>query len=206
MNVTQQTTKTVQQAIDERRSIRRFQPEPIPQADLVEILRQAGEAPSAWNVQPWRYIVVTDPETKALLQEAAYGQGQVTSAPAVILVTSDMEDVMAHPEETVHPGMGEEGKARMKATLEGAFGKQSVEQRGQWGLTQTNIGLGFLMLAAQGMGYSSVPMLGFDQAKVRQILGLPEHVLFAAMLPIGKAAEEGHSKFRHPLAKIVSWR
>jgi nitroreductase len=197
---------TVQQAIDDRRSIRKFHPEPIPRKDLEEILRQAGQAPSAWNVQPWRFIVVTDPETKALLQEAAYGQTQVTSAPAVILVTSDMEDVMAHPEAIVHPGMGEEGKARVRQTLEGAFGQQSVAQRGMWGLTQTNIALGFLMLAAQGMGYSTVPMLGFDQAKVRQILGLPEHVLFAAMLPIGKAAEEGHTKFRRPLETIVTWR
>lgn len=206
MSTTLQTTKTVQQAIDERCSIRRFQPEPIPQQDLEEILRQAGQAPSAWNVQPWRFVVVTDPETKTLLQEAAYGQKQVTSAPAVILVTSDMEEFLAHIEETLHPGMDEERRAREKAQLESIFGKQSVEQRGQWGLTQTNIALGFLMLAVQGMGYNSVPMLGFDQAKVRQILGLPEHVLFAAMLPIGKKAEEGHTKFRLPLEKTVTWR
>lgn len=206
MNETQQMTKSVQQAIDERRSIRRFQPEPIPHKDLAEILRQAGEAPSANNVQPWRFIVVTDPETKALLQEAAFGQGQVTSAPAVIMVASDMEDFLSDIEATIHPGMDPERRARNKEQLAANFGKQSVQQRGQWGVGQSYISLGFLLLAAQGMGYSTVPMLGFDQSKVRQILGLPEHVQFAVMVPIGKAAEEGFAKFRHPLEKIVTWR
>jgi nitroreductase len=204
MNATQQ--RTVKEAIEARRSIRRFQPEPIPKEDLESILRQAAQAPSAWNLQPWRFIVVTDPETKALLQEAAFGQQQVTSAPAVIMVLSDMEDVLAHPDEIVHPGMGEEGKVRMRQTLERAFGSRSVKDRGLYGLTQAGIALGYLMLAAEGMGYSTVPMAGFDQAKVRQILGLPEHVEFAAMVPIGKAAEEGHTKHRHPLERIVSWR
>lgn len=206
MTKTLETTKTVQQAIDERRSIRRFESTPIPQADLVEILRQAGQAPSANNVQPWRFIVVTDPETKALLQEAAYGQTQVTSAPAVIIVTSDMEDFMANMGESIHPGMDAQRRASGIAGFEATFGPQSVEQRGQWGLTQTNIALGFLMVAAQGMGYSTVPMLGFEPAKVRQILGLADHVQFAAMLPIGKAAEEGFPKHRHPLERIVTWR
>lgn len=206
MSVTIQSTKTVQQAIDERRSIRKFQPEPISQQDLEEILRQAGQAPSANNVQPWRFIVVTDPETKALLQEAAYGQTQVTSAPAVILVTSDMEDFMAHMGETIHPSMDDERRARGIAGFEATFGQQSVEQRAQWGLTQANIAFGFLMLAAQGMGYSTSPMLGFEPAKVRQILGLADHVQFAAMLPIGKAAEEGFPKHRHSLDRIVTWR
>lgn len=206
MNTTQQKQFTVKDAIEARRSIRRFQPEPIPHADLIEILRQAGEAPSANNVQPWRFVVVTDPETKALLQEAAYNQAQVTSAPAVILVTSDMEDVMAHLDEIPHPGMAEEQKERVVAGLQASFGKQSVAERGQFGLTQTNIALGFLMLAAQGMGYSTVPMLGFDQAKVRQILGLSENVRFAAMLPVGRAAEEGFPKHRHSLDRIVTWR
>ena len=65
---------TVPDAIASRRSIRKFVQEPLPEADLREIIRLAGLAPSAWNVQPWRFAVVQDPELKARLREAAYGQ------------------------------------------------------------------------------------------------------------------------------------
>jgi nitroreductase len=195
----------VKETIESRKSIRKFVQQPIPQEDLNEILRLASLAPSAWNVQPWRFHVVTDPQLKEQLQAAAYGQRQVTSAPAVILVTSDMEDVMAHLDETAHPGMTPEQKQQQVQTLENIFGSQSVEERGQWGLTQTNIALGFLLVAAQGMGYATVPMLGFDQGKVRELLGLPEHVKFAAMLPVGRAAEDGFSHHRHETDRIAAY-
>ena len=200
---TQQQALTVAQAIETRNSIRKYKPEPIPEADLNEILRQASLAPSAWNVQPWRFHVVTDPALKEKLKEAAYGQAQVTSAPAVIMVASDMEDMLAHPYEATHPGMPQESKDRMVKTIKDAFEGQSVEERAKWGLTQTNIALGFLMLAARGMGYATVPMLGFDEKKVQELLGLPAHVKFAAMLPIGLPAEEGYPHHRHSLERIV---
>ena len=202
---TQTRALTVTEAIESRRSIRQFVQEPMNGDDLREILRLASLAPSAWNAQTWRFAVVQSPEVKAQLREAAYGQAQVTSAPAVVIVYSDMEDTLQTVEDTAHPGMGDEGRAKQRATFDGAFGAQDAAQRGQWGLTQANIAFAFLMLAARGMGYDTVPMLGFDAARVRQILNLPEHVQFAGMLPLGKRAEEGHPHHRHSLERIAKF-
>ncbi|GAA5532092.1 nitroreductase family protein [Deinococcus aluminii] len=196
---------TVPEAIQTRRSIRKFAPEPINPDDLSEILRLASLAPTANNVQPTRFAVIQDPELQTKLQEAAYGQTQVTSAPAVIVVYSDMEDVLNTAEETVHPGMGEEQIKTRAAGLRKNFESQDVAQRGQWGLTQANIAFGFLMLAARGLGYDTVPMLGFDPQKVRDLLGLPEHVQFAGMLPIGKRAEEGFPHHRHSVERVATF-
>ena len=74
------------EAADSRRSVRKFTDEPISERVLRELVRLAGRAPSAFNVQPWRFVVVTDPALKAQLREAAYGQEQVSSAPAVIVL------------------------------------------------------------------------------------------------------------------------
>lgn len=197
--------QNVTEAIQTRRSIRKYTQEPMNQADLHEILALAGLAPSAWNAQPWRFAVVKDPAIKEQLREAAYGQGQVTSAPTVIVVYSDMEDTLNTVEETAHPGMGEAGRQGQRNTFDGVFGNQSVEQRGQWGLTQTNIAFGFLMLAARSKGYDTSPMLGFDQNKVRDILKLPEHVKFAGLLPIGKRAEDGFPHHRHNVERITTF-
>jgi nitroreductase len=196
---------SIKQVIESRHSVRKFEQNPIPQNDIEEIIRLTGLSPSAWNLQPWRFHIVTDKTLREKLQEAAYGQQQVTSAPAVILVASDMEDVLANLIDTVHPGLTEEKKQEEVSNLSAFFGSMSIEERGQWGLTQTNIALGFLLLAAEGTGYSTVPMLGFDPLKVREILDLPEHIKFAAMVPIGKKDQEGYPHHRHELYKIAAF-
>ena len=188
---------TVPDAIASRRSVRKFVQEPLDQNDLREIIRLAGLAPSAWNVQPWRFAVVQDPALKERLREAAYGQAQVTGAPAVIAVYSDMEDGLTNAEETAHPGLGDDGRAAQRKTFEGVFGAQTVEARGQWGLAQANIAFGFLLVAARGLGYDTSPMLGFEPAKVRELLDLPEHAQFAGLVALGLRAEEGFAHHRH---------
>jgi nitroreductase len=194
---------SVSEAIESRHSIRQFVQESISKEQITEIIRLAGIAPSAWNLQPWRFHIATDKQTKERLQEAAYGQTQVTSAPVVIMVASDMEDVVAHLMDTVHPGLTEERRQEEVANLSAFFNGMTVDERGHWGLAQTGIALGFLLLAAQGLGYATVPMLGFDPVKVREIFGLAEHVKFAAMVPVGHQAREGHPHHRHPLDKIA---
>ncbi|SEJ25401.1 Nitroreductase [Deinococcus reticulitermitis] len=168
-------------------------------------MRLASLAPSAWNAQTWRFAVVQSPDLKEKLREAAYGQAQITSAPAVIVVYSDMEDTLETVEDTAHPGMGEEGRSGQRQTFDRVFGAQDVAQRGQWGLSQANIAFAFVMLAARGLGYDTVPMLGFDPAKVREILDLPEHVQFAGLLPIGKRAEEGFPHHRHGVERLTKF-
>lgn len=205
MTATQTKDLSVAEAIETRVSIRKFVQEPMDQGDLHEILRLAGLAPSAWNFQTWRFAVVQNPELKEQLKAAAYGQGQITSAPAVIVVYSDMEDTIATVEETAHPGMGEEGRAGQRKTIEGAFGGQDVAQRGQWGLSQANIAFGFLMLAARSKGYDTVPMLGFNPQAVKELLGLPEHVQFAGLLPIGKRDENGFPQHRHSVERVTKF-
>ncbi|BDP41144.1 nitroreductase [Deinococcus aetherius] len=205
MTVTQTRPLSATEAIETRRSIRQFVQEPIDQNDLREILRLASLAPSAWNAQTWRFAVVQDPQLKERLQEAAYGQKQIGGAPAVIVVYSDMEDTLHNAEETAHPGMGEAGRTGQRQTFDRAFGAQEEAQRGQWGLAQANIAFGFLMIAARGLGYDTVPMLGFDPQRVRELLGLPAHVQFAGLLPVGKRAEEGFPHHRHSVDRIAKF-
>lgn len=205
MTATTPKVLDVKEAIETRRSIRKYVQEPMNQDDLHEILRLASLAPSAWNAQTWRFAVVQDAAIKQQLQDAAYGQGQVTNAPAVIVVYSDMEDTLQTVEETAHPGMGEQGREGQRKTFDGAFGGQDVAQRGQWGLSQANIAFGFVMIAARGLGYDTVPMLGFQPDKVKEILGLPEHVQFAGLLPVGKRAEDGFPHHRHSVERITKF-
>lgn len=197
---------SVTAAAEARRSIRKYEPEPIAEADLREILRVAGLAPSAWNIQPWRVAVVREPSLKSALQAAAYGQPQVGSAPAVFVVYSDMADALEKLEDTVHPGMSADATSKHLESVRGIFGGFPPEGRESWASGQANIFLGFLLLSIKAHGYDSSPMLGFQPPEVKALLGLPAHASIQALVAVGKGTEPGFPHHRHTQERFVSWR
>lgn len=194
---------SVREAAEQRRSIRAYEPGPIPREELEEILDVVRRAPSAFNVQPWRFLVVESPELKAQLAAAAFNQRQVHSAPAVIVLYTDMEDALANLDAVVHPGMPPEQRESTKATIRRMFSAQPADEREAWGAGQGYIALGYLLLAAEARGYQTSPMSGFDLAKVKEVLGLPANARVPALVAIGHAAEEGFPQHRLPLASLM---
>src|SRR5215467_12366466 len=81
--------KPLSQVIEERRATQSFEHVPIHAADLEKIIRLGLEAPSGYNLQPWRFIVVRDGEQKKKLSAAAFGQPKVAEASAVIVAMGD---------------------------------------------------------------------------------------------------------------------
>src|SRR2546421_6518107 len=81
--------KPLSQVIQERRATPQFEHGPIHVADLEKIIRAGLEAPSGYNTQPWRFVVVRDPEQKKKLRQAAFGQPKVEQASAVIVACGD---------------------------------------------------------------------------------------------------------------------
>lgn len=200
------TTPTAAEAALTRRSIRQYAATPIPDADLRELLRLAGRAPSAYNVQPWRFVVVQDDTLKARLAEAAYGQQQVLRAPATIVFYSDMQSALERYPESVHPDMAPDKRDAGVESLRATFAKQTAEEREGWGNAQSNIALGYLLLLAESLGYATSPMLGFDPEKVKSLLGLPTHVRVTALVAIGYPGEEGFRPHRLPVDTLVDFR
>jgi nitroreductase len=188
-----------------RRSIRKYQDTPLPDHDIREILRLAARAPSAWNVQPWRFIIARDPEIRQKLRAAAFGQPQVLVAPAVVVLYSNMPHALANFAQTINPGIAESSRQRLLARIENEFGKMTPEARDQWGLAQTNIVLGYLLLIAEAFGISTSPMLGFDPNAVRELFSLPAHAQIAALIALGKPAEEGIEPHRRNIDELSVW-
>lgn len=78
------------EAVQSRRSVRAYEPKPIPEDVLSKILEAGRLAPSASNRQPWHFIVVTDPEKKKVLSEGRYAHF-LTETPVVIVGCGDAE-------------------------------------------------------------------------------------------------------------------
>lgn len=200
------STLTVKEAAQSRRAIRKYLQEPVPEEDIRAILDQVRLAPSPNNIQPWRFVVIRDPELKKRLEPAALNQRQVLSAHCLILLYADMEDVLDTFAETVHPGI--QGAAREKALAFGEkeWGGDSVEERQRFAHGIAYIALGYLLLAAEAMGYKTSPMLGFKPAQFREILGLPDHVTMPALVAIGPGDEPGFPHHRHSVDRITTFR
>jgi len=81
----------VMEAIRKRRSIRAYQDRPVEEEKLQAVLEAGRLAPSAKNLQEWRYVVVRDPDLRAKLADAANGQKFVGEAPVVIVACAETD-------------------------------------------------------------------------------------------------------------------
>ena len=196
----------VPEAAESRHSIRQYKQQPVPDNDLREIIRLTGLAPSPWNLQPWRLVVVREPALKAQLTAAAYGQRQVASAPAVFVLYSDMKDALANLDEIIHPNYSPDQRQPTKDSIVQSFAAKSEIEREQWGFAESYIALGYLLLVARSLGYDTSPMLGFKPEEVKALLGLPPHVTIPALVSIGVADEAGFPAHRHSVDRIASFR
>ena len=204
MNNTQVKSLNVKEAIEARRSIRDFDTAPLPEDDVHEILRLAGLAPSSSNTQPWRFVVVTNDDMRVKLREAGYNQRQYATAPVIIAVIADGEDMLTSLEETAHPNM-QNDPAALERYLSGTrsrLAKLSVDERRTWAAEQTVYAVSYLTLAAQSMGYNTSVMGGFDGAKVAALLEVPAHAKVVVMVTLGRGTEPGFPHHRHSVERI----
>ena len=88
---TRTAEKLLSEAIKQRRATPSFDGTPVPDEDLKKILQAGLEAPSGYNLQPWRFVVVRDAEARKRLRAAAMGQPKVEEAPVVIVACGDPE-------------------------------------------------------------------------------------------------------------------
>lgn len=155
-------TKDLIEAIEERRSVRSFKPDPVPEPTLSRIIGCALMAPSAGNIQPWQFWVVKRPEVKEALAKAAYGQEFVSAAPVVVVVVA------------------EPGRSAAR------YGKRGSEL---YCLQDTAAAVENMLLTVVAYGLGACWVGAFDEQAASQALGLPDDFRPVAMVPIGYPKE-----------------
>ncbi|MDQ6421151.1 nitroreductase family protein [Paenibacillus sp. LHD-117] len=198
------------QVVGDRRSVRKYDSSvKISEDELHEILTIATKAPSSANMQPWRFMVVTDEELKQKLVPIAFNQSQVAEASAVIIVMADLE--MYTRAEEIYAGaveagfMTEEVKTNMVANYSKMYASMPADRLRELVAFDTGLVAMQLMLTARAKGYDTVPMGGYNRDQAKELLGISDRYLPTLMLPIGKAAAQGHPTTRLPIDRIVSY-
>jgi nitroreductase len=150
------------QVLENRNSVRDFDPRVDVQPELVErLLTAAIRAPSAGNCQPWHFYVVRDPAVRRELARAAYGQDFVRLAPIAIVICAD---------------------AAQSASRYGQRGREL------YCLQDTAAATEHILLAAVALGLGGCWVGAFDERQAARALNLPKRHRPVAILPIGKPA------------------
>jgi nitroreductase len=175
----------------ERRATRHFTDEEVPEEYLEAILQLGGQAPSGYNLQPWRFIVVRDAENRRRLQSVAFNQPKIAEAPVVIIAVGMKEEWKERADEVFHEGAAR-GAGKLdgwEAYRDGALqfltGRQEMPV---WVNRHTMIAFTTLMYVAEAYGFDTAPMEGFDAAGIRREFDIPEEGEVCALLAIGRAA------------------
>src|SRR5271156_4504021 len=95
---------SVPDAIRQRRTTKKFKPDPIPEATLKQLIDLTVAAPSSYNLQPWRIVMVTDPDKRAALTKAAWNQAQIATAPVTFVFAVSLHGWEKTLEQTLKTG------------------------------------------------------------------------------------------------------
>lgn len=192
------------EAIYKRRAIKQYDPEFKISADDEKTLLEAMiQAPTSFNIQHWRFVILRDPELRARIRKE-YGndQAQITDASLLILFTADTKAWQKNPER--YWANAPQEVADLIVGWMGPFheGREWL-QRDE---AQRSIGMAMqtLMLAAVGIGYECCPMIGFDIEKVAKLINLPADHVMGPMVAIGKGTKEAWPKpGQVPLQELI---
>lgn len=179
-------------AITQRVSANHFDPAfSIDDPTIRDLIAYASEAPSAYNLQNWRFIAVRSPQRKQDLMALAYGQEKVADAAVTFIVCGILEPHLGirtamqgfHEDGHIDRGFLEEWVDEATSAYQDQPGMQRDEAIRSASLAAMN-----LMIAAQAMGLASGPMIGFDAEAVRADFGLAPTEIPVMLVAVGRAA------------------
>ncbi len=190
----------------ERRSVRSFEGRPVPRRSIESCLNAARLAPSGTNAQPWRFLVIRDPEKRRLLAEAGFNQPCLKEAPVITVLLGDrgvykkrlrrakeLSDIGALNQDTL-------------STLEANYAKRDSKELNDQKITANCMLAGeHYILAASALELGSCWVMLFDGEKATEALGIDaKNNFIVALLPTGYAkGDEIPPRPRYALSQVA---
>lgn len=196
-------------AILQRRAIKSFKPDPIAPNLLKRLVELTVAAPSSWNLQDWRIILVQDGAQRAALAEAAYGQKQILQAPVTFVFAADafawQEDRTPVYDQALQNGAWTEDAVNYFKSAVPPFQEALQEKNREYAVKDAMIAATHLLLAAESLGLSTSPMNGWIEDKVKAVIGATDHpdLAIAVLVSVGYEAEGRSNPGRLPFAHNV---
>ena len=197
-----------------RYAVKKFNPTKKLTTEQFDLLTEAVRlAPSSYGLQPWRLIVVSNPEIRAKLREAGYDQPQITDASHLFIFAAQNNLSDASVEHYMDQIVAVRGVAResldgFATMLKSGISSRSQTANTEWATRQAYLGLGVLLDTCAISEIDACPMEGFNPAAFDEILGLAAHGLETKVIAaVGfRADDDGMAsmkKVRFPKEEFV---
>jgi nitroreductase len=190
-------------AITQRRAVKHYDPQHrFSDQEITRLMEAAILSPTSFNMQNWRFVLVTDPQLRQQIRAAAYDQAQVADASLLIVMTADLQAFKKDPHRYWRNGPKE--VAEMLVGWMGPFYEDDDRLQRDEAMRSSGIAAQTIMLAAKAMGYDSCPMIGFEAQRIAELINLPDDHVIGLMITVGKAVRPAWPRpGQLPLEEVV---
>lgn len=187
-------------AIDKRYACRHFVAGQAPTAEELAVLCEAGRlAPSAFGLEPWRFITVTDANQRDAIARACFDQPAAATAPAFIVIVA-LVSALDPESDYVRRQFEAEVRGGDTATIHAQYRAfYRADTIAAWSCGQCNFAAAHILLQATHLGLGSCPIGGYDEAALRAALQLGVGETPALVIALGRCAEAQPARLRKPL-------
>ena len=176
----------VTEAIIERRSIKSFDPtHRMTEQEITKLISLAMMSPTAFNIQHWRFVLVTDPVLRQQIRAVSWNQAQVEEASLLIILTADLKAWQKNPAR--YWANAPQAAQDYLVPAIGHYYEGNVQAQRDEGMRSCGMAAQTIMLAAKEMGYDTCPMDGFDFDAVAKLINLPADHTPVMFVVVGKA-------------------
>lgn len=197
----------ISEAIEKRRSIRKFKNDPVPDEHIRDLIESARLAPSGCNAQPWRFKIVKDLKTRTKLAEAAHNQSFIAQAPVVIVCCADISGYLEGSESGIQDlgkiGAIEDRMVNIICSNLNETKKMDISEIGPSIATNVAIAVEHMVLRALDYGLGTCWIRALEEDKVSAIFGWDENIYVVALLPLGYPAEEPPARKRMEIKDLL---
>ncbi len=191
----------VKEAIQRRRSIRRYEQKPISPEIERELLEAARLAPSGCNAQPWRFFMINDKETvKTLRNKQAFQQAFVYTAPLIMVCGGDPKAYAGKygADYQVKEGSVPKDAAARKKMFSTKVGEEIVRA-----VRDVSIASGFVVLRATELGLGTSYIGLINEAVLKEVLHIPEDYVIPFVVTVGYFPTNPSQRPRKSLDEII---
>lgn len=191
------------EAIYQRRAVKHYDPNHQLTEDEIRTLMEAAiQAPTSFNMQNWRFVLVRDKALRQQIREAAHDQAHVTDASLLIILTADIKAWAKDPQRYWRDAP--EQVAQLLVNWMGPFYEGKDQLQRDEAMRSCGLAGQTIMLAAKAMGYDSCPMIGFDPEPVAELINLPHDHVISFIIAVGQATKPAWPKpGQLPLQEVV---
>lgn len=183
----------VTEAITHRRSIKHYDAQhKMTEQEIAKLMSLAMLSPTAFNIQNWRFVVVTDAVLRQQIRAVSWSQAQVEEASLLIVLTADLKSWTKQPER--YWANAPKPVQDYLVPAIGNYYKDHEQVQRDEGMRSCGMAAMTIMLAAKEMGYDTCPMDGFDFDAVAKLLNLPADHTPAMFVVVGKALKEAQPR------------